>query len=70
MHLFAWVFFLLLYAGHPFLSWAKNSPFCLQRRGLFLQSPPLFEGAESGVKAVGGSRRKKRVGQGRKRTKA
>ena len=62
MHLFAWVFFLLLYAGHSFLSWAKNSPFCLQRSGLFLQSSPLFDGAGSGVKAVGGSRRKKTGG--------
>ena len=44
----------------PFLG--KNSPFCLQRSGLFLQSSPLFDGVESRLKAVGGSRRKKTGG--------
>ena len=52
----------LLCALHLLPAQEKNRPFCLQRSGLFLQSSPLFDGAGSGVKAVGGSRRKKTGG--------
>ena len=52
----------LLCALHLLPAQEKNSPFCLQRSGLFLQSSPLFDGAESRLKAVGGSMRKKTGG--------